>query len=394
MLTQCPECELPVSDKAFDCPHCGYPLKNGQRSRRSTKRKRLPNGFGQISEIKNKNLRNPFRAMVTVGHDEKGRPICKTLKPDGYFKTYNDAYAALVEYNKNPYDLNEGTTMKELYEKWSADYFKTIADSSTRAITASWKYCHGLYDIPVRMIRTRHIKTCLDTASIQVGDRERPASDNTKSNIKSLLNQMLDYAVEYEYTDKNYARSVRLSADTVKGTATQKEHIAYTDDEMETLWENITDPCVCMVVIQCYSGWRPNELLNLKLENINLEDWSFTGGLKTDAGINRTVPIHSRIQPLVREKYDAAASNGDKYLFQMTYRRYNYMFEKVRQNLGLNPNHRLHDARVQFVTMAKKYNVDEYAIKYLVGHAINDITEKTYSEREFSWFREEIEKIR
>ncbi|MCC8077225.1 MAG: tyrosine-type recombinase/integrase [Oscillospiraceae bacterium] len=149
-----------------------------------------------------------------------------------------------------------------------------------------------------------------------------------------------------------------------------------------------------MVVIQCYSGWRPNELLNLKLENINLEDWSFTGGLKTDAGINRTVPIHSRIQPLVREKYDVAASNGDEYLFQMTYYRYNHLFEKVRKTLELNSNHRLHDARVQFVTMAKKYNVDEYAIKYLVGHAINDITEKTYSKREFSWLREEIEKIR
>lgn len=86
----------------------------------------------------------------------------------------------------------------------------------------------------------------------------------------------------------------------------------------------------------------------------------------------------------MREKYNIAASNGDEYLFQMAYHRYNYMFEKIRKNLELDPNHRLHDARVQFVTMAKKYNVDEYAIKYLVGHAISDITEKTYSKREFS----------
>lgn len=26
MLLKCPECELPVSDKALICPHCGYPL--------------------------------------------------------------------------------------------------------------------------------------------------------------------------------------------------------------------------------------------------------------------------------------------------------------------------------------------------------------------------------
>ena len=104
MLTQCPECELPVSDKANACPHCGYPLKPSEKkkTRKSNKRRRLPNGFGQISEIKNRNLRNPFRAMVTVGEDTGGKAHLQALKPESYFATYNDAYAALVEYNKNP----------------------------------------------------------------------------------------------------------------------------------------------------------------------------------------------------------------------------------------------------------------------------------------------------
>ena len=67
MLLSCPECELQVSDKAYNCPHCGYPMQ--KEAVRSTKprsgKKRLPNGFGQISEIKGKNLRNRYRAMVT-----------------------------------------------------------------------------------------------------------------------------------------------------------------------------------------------------------------------------------------------------------------------------------------------------------------------------------------
>ena len=103
MLIKCPECELQVSDKALICPHCGYPMQPNAKSkphRKSNKRRRLPNGFGQISEIKGRNLRKPFRAMVTVGKTDTGKPICKPLKPDSYFPTYNDAYAALVEYNK------------------------------------------------------------------------------------------------------------------------------------------------------------------------------------------------------------------------------------------------------------------------------------------------------
>lgn len=47
-----------------------------------------------------------------------------------------------------------------------------------------------------------------------------------------------------------------------------------------------------------------------------------------------------------------------------------------------------------FVTMAKKYGVDEYAIKYMVGHKISDITEKVYTQREFEWLKDEIEKIK
>ena len=74
MLIVCPECDLQVSDKAFYCPHCGYPMKEEtiQKYKPSSKRKRLPNGFGQISEIKNANLRNRFRAMISVGKKKMG----------------------------------------------------------------------------------------------------------------------------------------------------------------------------------------------------------------------------------------------------------------------------------------------------------------------------------
>lgn len=149
MLIKCPECNLNVSDKAISCPHCGYPLKKDlvTKKYRLTKRKRLPNGFGYITEIKNKNLRNPFRAMVTVGKNENGRPIAKLLKPQAYFKTYNEAYEALVEYNKNPYDLDDDMSVAELYEKWSATYFQNIKDSAKRTVTSAWGYCTSIYDM-------------------------------------------------------------------------------------------------------------------------------------------------------------------------------------------------------------------------------------------------------
>lgn len=410
MLTQCPECELPVSDKATACPHCGYPMKPSEKQkkpRKSNKRRRLPNGFGQISEIKNRNLRNPFRAMVTVGKTPDGKPICKPLKPESYFATYNDAYAALVEYNKNPYDLEPSITMQELYDKWLPEYEKTV--KSTKSATSAWAYCSGVYKMRVMDIRARHVKGCMEEGVAVIRGKEQHPTATMKNQIKSLFNLMLDYALEYELVDQNYSRTFNLTEETVKEIqSVKKEHIAFADEEMDLLWANITNKRgIDILLIQCYSGWRPQELGLLELKDVDLENWTFQGGMKTDASENRIVPIHSRIQDLVLQKYQEAEALGSPYLLnwadtnnrnrknlKLTYARYQKAFERIRDELKLNPNHRPHDGRTHFVTMAKRYGVDEYAIKYMVGHKISDITEKVYTRREFAWLREEIEKIK
>ncbi len=78
---------------------------------------------------------------------------------------------------------------------------------------------------------------------------------------------------------------------------------------------------------------------------------------------------------------------------KLTYPRYQQAFELIVGALKLNPEHRPHDGRTHFVTTAKRYGVDEYAIKYMVGHKISDITEKIYTKRKFEWLKQEIEKI-
>lgn len=411
MLVKCPECELQVSDKAPACPHCGYPMQPSVKRKpraKNNKRRRLPNGFGQISEIKNRNLRNPFRAMVTVGKTQSGKPICKPLKPESYFATYNDAYAALVEYNKNPYDLGAAITVRELYEKWSGEYFKTLkAEGSIRSVESAWRYCSAVYDMRVMDVRARHVKGCMDEGTALIRGVERHPSASMKNQIKSLFNLMLDYALEYELVDRNYARTFNLTEDTIKEIHTvKKEHIPFTDEEISALWDHVEDKnFVDAMLIQCYSGWRPQELGLIELVNVDLENGTFKGGMKTEAGTDRVVPIHSKILRLVARRYEQAQQLGSPYLFNctdgrsgkpvpMTYQRYQCGFAMVRDELKLNPEHRPHDGRKHFVTAAKKAGVDEYAIKYMVGHKISDITEKVYTQREFEWLKTEIEKIR
>lgn len=372
------------------------------------KRMRLPNGFGQISQIKNARLRKPFRAMVTVGKTETGKPICRLLKPVAYFSTYNEAYAALLEYNKKPYCLTGDMTGDELFEEWYRVKEKEGAtDVNLRDTRRSWKYCSILYNMRVTDIRAQHIRECIENGEAIIQGKPNKPKPLQQRKIKTVLNQLFDYALSYDLVDKNYARNYQMPKNiTQELSEVAMSHISFTDEELTKLWKGSTyNTCIQMMLIQCYSGWRPQELINMKISDVDLENWAFTGGMKTEAGKNRVVPIHSKIQKLVKYNYDQALDRHCEYLFSRedgrtgriipyTYDRLYEDFKYIITAKKLNPNHRPHDGRKQFVTMCNRYEVNEYAIKKFVGHKITDVTERVYTDRSFDWYREQIEKIK
>lgn len=163
-------------------------------------------------------------------------------------------------------------------------------------------------------------------------------------------------------------------------------------------------PYVDWILIQCYMGWRPQELATLKLSEINLELQYAQAGMKTEAGKQRIVPIHSKIKDLVESNYKHAVEIGSEYLLNdvgithassmtMTYDKYSYRFTKVIESLGLNKEHRPHDPRKTFITRCKKADVDINALKQMVGHSIKDITESVYTVRDVEWLRKDLEKM-
>lgn len=412
-LTKCPECQLQVSDKALSCPHCGYPINQvaiQRHYKKPAKRKRLPNGFGSITEIKGKNLRNPFWVRVCVGKTEFNRPILKPLKPQAYFLTYNEAYQALVDYNRNPYDIENDLLVEQLYKKWSDSYLNKCDESYVRTVTSAWAYCSSIYQMRAKDVRARHIKGVMDegyrieTRGKKKGEKVFPSA-STKARIKSLFNLMFDYALEYEIVTMNYARTFDVSDDIIKEKEeSKKNHIPFSEDELETLWDNVGKvKYVDWILIQCYMGWRPQELATLQLSEVNLTDWYMQAGMKTESGKQRIVPIHTQIRDLVKQNYDIAVSLGSPYLFndkgqlngsyKLTYDKYAHRFKKAIEQLNLNPEHRPHDPRNTFITRAKKAGVDEYALKEMAGHKILDITESVYTLRDLEWLRSDIEKI-
>ena len=348
---------------------------------------KLPNGYGSVTKLSG-NRRKPYLARVTLGwitNEQTGKTIQNRV-PIGTYKTKKEALQALAEYGANPYDIqNNNLTLAELYQKWTEAYFPTLSgESSTRTITSAWKYCHPLYKMRVKDLRARHIKGIMEDGYI--------ISSRGKN------------ALEYEIVDKNYARTFDISEDIIKEKeAATRGHIIFPPDEMKILWDNVDKILFAdWVLIQCYMGWRPQELATLQLADVNLDEWYMVAGMKTDAGKNRMVPIHTKIQPLVKRN-DYAVSLGSDALFndptatkggmKITYDKYAGRFDKVMAALKLNPEHRPHDPRMTFITMAKKAGIDPMVVKRLAGHRINDVTEAVYTVRDLEWLRSDIEKI-
>lgn len=102
---------------------------------------------------------------------------------------------------------------------------------------------------------------------------------------------LCDYALQNDIVDKNYAKFVDLP----KHEKTKKAR--FTDLEIRRIEKQATEvPWADTVLILIYTGMRISELLNLTRFNVNLDAMLITGGIKTDAGRDRVIPIHPKIQ--------------------------------------------------------------------------------------------------
>lgn len=207
--------------------------------------------------------------------------------------------------------------------------------------------------------------------------------------------------------ERNYAKDFSLDKKVMKEKQMQhKEKIPFSDEELNKLWKSIEFvPFADIIVYACYSGWRPGELIKLKIEDVDLETGFIRGGIKTLAGKNRLVPIHSLVKPIIEKYYNLAIQANSEYLFNdvqkkkglgLTYDQYLTRFNNVIKQLNLRSEITPHYTRHTFITKAKSRNVNmnDYILKLIVGHEIGDLTEHVYTHRELKDLQEEIELIK
>lgn len=336
-----------------------------------TKRKRTRgNGEGSIITLGGKRKR-PYAIRITVGFNEEGKQITKYLS---YHSSKTEAKAALRKYMVNPYNLdNKDITINEILELWLEEC--TLTKETLINYLGAYNQAPQIHDRKIRDIKIAELKAAMVTL--------KPA---TQSAFKNILRHVYGFAIENEMIEKDL--SMFLKPEQTPKTPRKP----FTLDQIRKI-KKFKHAQNDITLILLYTGFRITELLELKRENVNLEERYIYGGKKTATGKTRITPIHNDIYPIIKKHYD----KGNKYLITknnkpILYRTFMATYwTDLREYLGTD--HTPHSTRHTFVTFSRKCGLDRTLVKKIVGHSSKDTTDR-YDHADILELLNEINKLK
>lgn len=339
---------------------------------------RNPNGYGSVVKLSG-NRRKPFVARKTVGFNDKGHPI---YEPIGYYAERKEAMMALAAYNMSPYDLaSRKLTFSELYDLFVERKYTDNDKKVKNGYAAAYKACSAIHDVLFSDLRTLHLQK-------EINNWDK--SYASKKNMRILFNLLYKFAIQNDIVDKNYASFIELS---MPDEDTEQLHKPFTAEELATLWDNKADRSAQYVLIYCYSGLRPSELIKIKTADVHLEERYMVGGIKNRTSKNRAIPIAEKIYPFISAMYNpdneflVTDFDGPLSYDGMIWRYWKPLMQK------LDMNHLPHDGRHTCATLLDNCGVNKTVVKKILGHAGLGTTEKVYTHKTIQQLVEAINLI-
>ena len=333
--------------------------------------KRNPNGYGCVTKLKG-NRSRPWCVKVTV-YDEEGN---SSQKPIGYAETEAEGNILLAQYNNNPWDIDrEKVTLTDLYQRWCKLKLPKLGKSSQSNLRSAFKHCSKYYGKKYRSLRSHHMQDCIDNCG---------CGPSVKNTIKTLWGHLDRFAFEIDVIDKMYSQL------TTAPPAPETSRTPFTPEQVDALWAIKDEPWVNTVLIYIYTGFRLQELLSMKVDQVDLKEWYFQGGSKTNAGRGRIVPIHERIRPLVQDLVDQnntylITCDGKKFTKKTYYECWKEAMNKI-DAAGKTP----HEARHTFETNLDNAKGNRKCIDMLMGHKSKDVGNRIYNHKTIDQLRETI----
>ena len=273
----CRKCKKEIPDGSTFCNWCGA------RQVLASHPKKRGNGQGTVIKLPN----GKYKAIVTLGYymgEDSKRHARKRTRT---FIKRSDAIAALpsmkTDVSRVP-DMN----LHDLHELYlaSSDY-AALSKSQRDKLGFAWTRWTDHEFTGIAQLTVADIEACIEkhTSSFY------PARD-----MKVMLSHLYRIAIKKEILQYNKTDYVEIPFDSPKA-----KRDSWTTEEVEALWQDYPlHPFTGYILVMCYAGLRYGELSTILVENVHLDERYMVGGIKSEAGIDRTIPISKRIVPVIR----------------------------------------------------------------------------------------------
>lgn len=267
-------------------------------------------------------------------------------------------------------------TLRQLFNEWLPIHSQSISDSAVKSYRIAFKHISNIADMPITDIHFQHLQNVINPMHV------KGLSYSSCKKVRTLLNQLFNYAIIKDYSITNYAQHLNLGPN----IPTIKRRV-FTRQQINKLWA-IDTSYSHMILILLYTGLRIGELLNLRRQDINRRSsYLIVRHAKTKAGEGRIIPIHHRIMPLIEQIY----RNTDEYLYTISYTTFRKHFQDIMKHL--NCKHTIHDTRHTFASLLDAV-APPNTLRSLLGHKQGDITTRVYTHKTIRELRKTIELLK
>ncbi len=267
-------------------------------------------------------------------------------------------------------------TIRQLFNEWLPIHSQTISKSAVKSYHIAFKHIASIADMPITDIHFQHLQNVINSMHV------KGLSYSSCKKVRTLLNQLFNYAIIKDYSITNYALHLNLGPN----IPTIRRRV-FTRQQINKLWV-IDTPYSHMILILLYTGLRIGELLNLHRQDVNRRSsYLIVRHAKTKAGEGRIIPIHHRIMPIIEQLY----INTDDYLFTVSYTTFRKHFQDIMKRL--NCKHTIHDTRHTFASLLDAV-APPNALRSLLGHKQGDITTRVYTHKTIRELRRTIELLK
>lgn len=379
---ECARCKADVPTGASFCPWCGKKVQSKERTRRVRANGqgtvyKMPNGKWRAKKIiRVENIPGsdpPKSRNIVVTRSDFARKVdalnyLPILGTEADTRNTKHGYKAPAE----PADKTM-TTLKELYDLWFPTH--RAGKSTMGNYRAGFKVFRDVWDVPMKYQDIDDLQECMDSCGKGIRTRE---------DGKKALGLVYKYGMPRGYVPNNAAGKPNLAEFLIVGGGERGHKDGLPAEELEKVRRSVgTVPYADYILANCYLGFRPSAFIALTGADYNPAEKAFVGGIKTEAGIGRTVTVSPKIQSIIDARI-AAAGDGPVFPYledgrPLTPEKYREVFYTALERCGIeNPitvtngiewhKYTPHSCRHTFATLMKRVEAPDKDKLALIGH--------------------------